>query len=208
MYAVDLRGHGNSEWARGAAYGLAEYLLDVAALLDVIHESPVTLIGHSLGALLCLLCAGLYPDRVRQLVAIEGLDPPPDSSFFWPAPDHLRRWVSEIRKVEQRRSRSYPSLDEAVGRMKEVNPHLSDQVARRLMLHGTNWNADGSLVWKFDPFVRAIPPTLLRPKEIAEVLGWITCPTLLFWNMESRALDPEASGTASLKCLTATSASR
>ena len=52
VYAVELRGHGNREWARGATYGPAESLLDLAALLDVIRESPVTRIGHSLGGLL------------------------------------------------------------------------------------------------------------------------------------------------------------
>ena len=34
VYALDLRGHGNSAWAPGATYSVAEHVLDLSALLD------------------------------------------------------------------------------------------------------------------------------------------------------------------------------
>ena len=43
---------------------------------------------------------------------------------------------------------------------KEANPFLSDEVARHLTLHGTNWNEDRSLVWKFDNYTRPVNPFL------------------------------------------------
>jgi len=49
VFALDLRGHGNSAWAPGAAYTVAEHVLDLSALLDVINDFPIRLIGHSLG---------------------------------------------------------------------------------------------------------------------------------------------------------------
>ena len=49
VYALDLRGHGNSAWAPGAMYNVAEHVLDLSALLDIIDEFPIRLVGHSLG---------------------------------------------------------------------------------------------------------------------------------------------------------------
>ena len=42
--------------------------------------------------------------------------------------------------------------------MKEANPFLSDTLAEHLTLHGTNWNGDGSLIWKFDNYAHSIDP--------------------------------------------------
>src|ERR1700744_3656091 len=67
-FAHDMRGHGNSAWAPGALYSVAEHVLDLSALADIIAGFPVTLIGHSLGAVISLLYAGVYPDRVKKLV--------------------------------------------------------------------------------------------------------------------------------------------
>ncbi len=54
VYALDLRGHGNSAWAPGAMYSVAEHVLDLSALLDIINEFPIRLVGHSLGGIVVL----------------------------------------------------------------------------------------------------------------------------------------------------------
>jgi pimeloyl-ACP methyl ester carboxylesterase len=82
--------------------------------------------------------------------------------------------------------------------MKEANPHLADEVARHLTLHGTNWNSDGSLVWKFDNFARGFPPYGTNIDDAREIFSQITCPVLLFWGMESWAADPSTDGRANV----------
>src|SRR4029077_11753923 len=77
VYALDLRGHGNSAWAPGAAYTVAEHVLDLSALLDIINDFPIRLIGHSLGGGIVLAYSGVYPGRARKAVSIEGLGFPP-----------------------------------------------------------------------------------------------------------------------------------
>ena len=104
---------------------------------------------------------------------------------------HLRRWVEKVRETEHRAPHSYPDLESAVKRMKEANPHLSDEVARHLTLHGTNWNADGSLSWKFDNFARIMAPFGSQIDEARELWAQIDCPVLLFKGLESWASDPE-----------------
>src|SRR3989442_6782704 len=76
LIAPDLRGHGDSAWAVGSTYSMIDYVLDLAALLKTLDLFPITIIGHSLGARVALQYAGIYPDRVARLVAIEGLGPP------------------------------------------------------------------------------------------------------------------------------------
>jgi pimeloyl-ACP methyl ester carboxylesterase len=191
VYAWDLRGHGNSQWAPGASYAIAEHVLDLAALVDIVGKEPVRLVGHSLGGIISTLYTGLYPNRVHKLVNLEGWGPPPNSKMFRPASERLRTWIENIREAERRESRSYPNLDAAIGRMQEANKHLSNEQARHLTVHGTNWNPDGSLVWKFDNFARVFPPYGQRMDEMQEILGHIRCPVMFFWGMESWASDPE-----------------
>lgn len=191
VYALDLRGHGNSAWAPGAMYSLVEHVLDLSALLDIINDFPVRLIGHSLGGIIVLHYAGAYPERVRKAVSIEGLGPPESSKIHAPASDKIRYWIDSIRKVEKRQPKTYPNLDAAIARMKEANPHLSDDVARHLTLHGTDWDADGSLVWKFDNYARVFSPYGHHIEDAIQIYGQITCPILFFWGPESFLPFPE-----------------
>jgi pimeloyl-ACP methyl ester carboxylesterase len=191
VYALDLRGHGNSAWAPGAMYGIAEHVLDLSALLDIIDEFPIRLVGHSLGGMVVLHYAGVYPDRVAKAVSVEGVGFPAAHRVHGPASQRLRTWIENVRDMEKRAQRAYPNLDAAMARMKEANPHLSDEVAQHLTLHGTNWDSDGSMVWKFDNYVRAISPYGHNLQDAVELFGQITAPTLIFWGMESFAPVPE-----------------
>lgn len=191
VYALDLRGHGNSAWAPGAMYSLVEHVLDLSALLDIINEFPIRLIGHSLGGMIVLNYSGVFPQRVRKAISIEGLGVSESSKVHGPASQQMRYWIGSVRKVEKRLPKTYPSIAAAVARMKEANPHLSDEVARHLTLHGTNWDADGSLVWKFDNYARVFPPYGHRIEDCVELYSQITCPILFFWGLESFFPVPE-----------------
>lgn len=202
VFAMDLRGHGNSAWAPGASYSIPEHVLDISTLVDLLSRDalgggPLHLIGHSLGGVLTLVYAGVYPDRVRKVIAIEGLGFPASHRIHKPAPERLRAWIEDVRKIDRPDPRSYPSLEAAAERMKEANPHLSDEVARHLTLHATNWNADGSLSWKFDNYVRSLPPFGHSVEDLSAIFSRITCPVQLFWGLESWLPDPEADGRVS-----------
>lgn len=194
VLAPDLRGHGDSGWASGAMYSIPEYVLDISALIDVGGRAPVYLIGHSLGGAVVLQYAGIYPDRVKKVVSIEGYGPAPEKLVPQPAHERLRRWIENMRDFEKRSPKHYSGLQAAAKRMLEANPHLSEALARHLTLFGSNWNPDGTLVWKFDNYVRAFSPYGFNMEDAQEIWRQITCPTLLFRGLESWAVDPEEDG--------------
>ena len=194
----DLRGHGDSEWARGSEYAMVEYVVDLSQLLAQLSSFPVTLIGHSLGGGIVLQYSGVYPEKVRKVVSIEGLGPPPDMIQQQPKHAHQRMelWISQMRDLAGRLPRRYKTLDEAVKRMQDANTRLSAEQAHHLTVHGMNRNEDGTYTWKFDNYVRAQSPYRFNIDDAREIWGRITCPTLLFRGAESWASDPIKDGRA------------
>jgi pimeloyl-ACP methyl ester carboxylesterase len=73
VVAVDLRGHGESDWP--GAYSFELMALDVIGLLDHLGLAAVTLVGHSMGGAVAYLIAQQYPDRVERLI-VEDVPPP------------------------------------------------------------------------------------------------------------------------------------
>jgi pimeloyl-ACP methyl ester carboxylesterase len=73
LLALDQRGHGDSQWARPAAYSPIDYANDIARF--VAHatanaEKPVV-VGHSMGGMNVLAFARAHPDSARGAIAID-----------------------------------------------------------------------------------------------------------------------------------------
>ncbi|MGH7112689.1 MAG: alpha/beta fold hydrolase, partial [Stellaceae bacterium] len=62
ILAPDLRGHGDSQWSLSGNYTIAGYVYDLAQLIHQQELAPVTIIAHSLGGMIALRYAGIYPD--------------------------------------------------------------------------------------------------------------------------------------------------
>ena len=197
ILAPDLRGHGDSQWSPDGSYSVAAYIYDLAQLIHQQELAPVTIIAHSLGGMLTLRYAGIYPENVRGLVAIEGLGMTPRAMVDrakQPIADRMRRWIAEQRDFSGRVARRYASIDEALKRMQEANSHLSPEQARHLTQHGVNQNEDGTYSWKFDNYVRSDRPYGMTQDETQALWQRITCPTLLVYGKESWASNPEDDG--------------
>jgi pimeloyl-ACP methyl ester carboxylesterase len=198
VIAPDLRGHGDSAWATGANYAEINYIYDVAQLVHQKQFAPVTIIAHSLGGSIALLYAGLFPDSVSKVVAIEGLGPSPamlERMREKPIEQRVREWITARRDMAGRSPRKYATLDDAVARMREENTRLSAEQARHLTLHGAVQNEDGTYSWKFDNVVRmGGGPGGLGIEDQRHIWGCIPCPALLVRGMQSWASDPVADG--------------
>ena len=198
VIAPDLRGHGDSQWSPDGSYWMAGYIYDVAQLVHQQALAPVTIIAHSLGGVIALRYAGIYPDAVKKLVAIEGLGPPPArlKEREKDIATRVDEWIREQRGLSARLPRKYASIEDAFKRMQEENPHLTAEQARHLTVHGVNQNEDGTYSWKFDNYVRAWAPYDMRGRDIQLLWSRIACSTLLLYGTESWAGNPEEDGRA------------
>jgi len=197
VIAPDLRGHGDSQWAVGGSYAMVDYTLDVDQLLRALGINEITVIGHSLGGSIALQYTGTYADKVKKVVAIEGLGPPPEMlKQNPPAHQRMKVWIGEMRALARRHPHRYASLDEAVARMQEANPRLTPEQARHLTVYGCYRDEDGTYLWKFDNYVRATSPYLFNMQDAFDIWTQVTCPVLLLRGTESWASDPELDGRA------------
>jgi pimeloyl-ACP methyl ester carboxylesterase len=199
VIAPDLRGHGDSQWALDGGYTMAGYLYDLAQLVHRRALAPVTLIGHSLGGNIATRNTGLYPEKVKRLVAIEGLGPSPKilaERAAKPMAARLRDWIEAQRNLAGRMPRRYATIEDAVLRMQAANKHLSLEQARHLTQYGANQNEDGTYSWKFDPYLHVFPPMDLAAADIEALWAAVACPTLLVYGKESWASNPAEDGRA------------
>jgi pimeloyl-ACP methyl ester carboxylesterase len=199
IIAPDLRGHGDSDWSPDGDYGLMANLYDLAQLIHQLKLAPVTIVAHSWGGAIALRYAGVYPENVRKIVAIEGLGPSPRmlaERAARPIAERIRTWVDEKRASAGRTPRRYATLDDAFTRMKEENDHLSDEQARHLTIHGVSQNEDGTYSWKFDNYMRSLPPFEMAQADVETLWSAIACPTLLVYGEQSWASNPEKDGRA------------
>ena len=162
IIAPDLRGHGDSQWMIGGSYNQIDYVYDIAQLLHQKEMSPVTIIGHSLGGSISLLYTALYPENVDKLISIEGMGPPPsmiEDRLNQPMSKRLDNWIKDLRKLSARIVRKYDTLEDAFQRMQTENPHLSEEQARHLTIHGSTQNETvplaGNLTTTYGP---SLPP--------------------------------------------------
>lgn len=201
VIAPDLRGHGDSEWVNAGSYSITDMVYDLVQLIttQLNPGAPVSLVGHSLGGNVTTRTAALYPERVRQLVCIEGLGPSPKAEASLAAKGIVKRlhdWVEEQNQLAARTPRAYATMEDALARMQAENKHLSPGQALHLTRHGLRQNADGTFGWKFDPYLRSWSPADLARDEIRTLWQAIACPTLLVYGRESWASNPAEDGRA------------
>ena len=197
VIAPDLRGHGDSQWSPDGNYEMSAFVYDFAQLVHQLDLSPVTIVAHSLGGNVATRYAGLYPQNVRKLVAIEGLGPSPAVQAKREAKGFVlrfRQWIEDKRAAAGRLPKRYPTLESAYERMKAENAYLTDEQARHLTVHGISRNEDGSWSWKFDNYLNVWAIFDLAQADIETLWGSITCPMLMLYGADSWASNPETDG--------------
>jgi len=199
VIAPDLRGHGDSAWVPDGNYGTNAFVYDFAQLVHTLGHDQVTIVAHSLGGNIATRFTGLYPEKVRKLVNIEGLGPSPEMRARREAEgyaERFRKWIDGRRASSGRLPRRYPSIEAAYARMKEENGFLTDEQARHLTVHGASRNEDGTWSWKFDPYLNNWPFEDTPEERLEELWGAITCPILFLYGADSWASNPEKDGRA------------
>lgn len=173
--AFDARGHGRS--SHPGAYSVLHFVADLAGIIDALDLDRPILIGHSLGGHTVANYAGLYPDRIRAAVLLEGLGPP-----ALPVPEAAPQQLEYARSMidllrSSPRHRPQPDIPAAAARLTAIHTRLHPERALLLAEEGTIPDTDGGRVWRHDErtwhWIASVDPVRLEQRWAA-----ITAPVL------------------------------
>ena len=179
VIAPDWRGFGLTGWTTvhpgTVSYWYPDYLADLEALLDHYQShAPVNLVGHSMGANVVGIYAGVRPARVDRLVCLEGFGL--SATQATQAPGRYARWLDEIKAGA--RLPIYDTMQAVAARLQKTNPRLSDSQAAFLAPHWARQTAEGKWMLLADPAHKIVNPVLYRIDEIEAVWAEVTAPVL------------------------------
>lgn len=173
VIALDLRGRGESD--KPPAYPLEAhrdpfcYPRDMAGVLDALGLEAVSFVGHSLGAMIGVLFAAIYPQRVHKLVLVDGgHDLRPDVT-------------AGIRPALDRLGVTFPSLDDYLARM-EALPMLAGRWNRyfdRYFRYDAEVLSDGTARSRVCRAVVEADAETLLPLTLSHYHPRVAAPTLI-----------------------------
>ena len=138
VLAVDMRGHGESDWSPDGVYTMARFGDDVRAIVAGL-DAPAVLVGASLGGLSSLIAAGFEPRApVAGLVLVDVAHRPNAEG------------VARIVAFMGARPEGFASVDEAAAAVADYlpqreRPGAAAGLERNLRRRGDRW------VWHWDP---------------------------------------------------------
>ena len=169
LVAIDLPGHGHSDWRDDGRYGPVENAGALAVAIAAWAPDAAAVMGMSLGGLTTTVLAARNPDLVRKAVIVD----------VTPGTDHAKAApiVSFIDGPE-----TFASFDEILERTIQFNPTRSASSLRRGVLHNARPLDDGRWTWRYDRLNRIREEAAegrVDFGELWEEVSAITCPILL-----------------------------
>lgn len=180
--AVDLRGHGESEWAPDGDYAFESFAADVVSIARGCASPPV-LVGASLGGIASLLAVGLEAAPARALVLVDI------------APRFELAGAERIIAFMTARPDGFASLEEAADAVAGYLPHRERPRELGGLAKNLRRGPDGRLHWHWDPrFMARDRPRLADgdfPERMDAAARALRLPTLLVRGRLSDLLSEE-----------------
>ena len=187
VVAPDWRGFGRTQ-PDTEAFWFPDYLADLDRLLSHYSaDSPVRLIGHSMGGNIAGLYAGAFPERVAALVNLEGFGLPDSAPSD--APRRYREWVERGRQLPEPTVRdSYSMLAEMI---RQRNPRMSQPQAEYVARQWAEDVGDATVRLRLHPAHTLPNPVLYRLAEVEACWREVTADVLLVAGRDSDFASPE-----------------
>jgi pimeloyl-ACP methyl ester carboxylesterase len=139
VLSIDLRGHGDTDWAPDGDYTMAAFRDDALAVATW-SEAPVTWVGASLGGMTGLHAVDADPERFSALVLVD-ITPHPAKAGV----DRILRFMSD-RAVD-----GFASLEEAADAIAAYQPHRPRPNDLSGLAKNLRLGDDGRWRWHWDP---------------------------------------------------------
>lgn len=174
--ALDLRGHGDSEWMAPPAYTYQLHAADLAEVVERLDLRDFILVGHSMGGLVSLLYGATHPGRVRALIVV-------DSTVRM-----AEERAAVLREVGARPGSRYSTRHEFLThyRLRPAGTTAAPEIIRHLAERGGRQLPDGRWTHKFDRHVYS------QRNGLDGVPYWsrVTVPALLVKGGRSHRITP------------------
>lgn len=175
LVAPDWRGFGASEWAADG-YWFPDYFADLEQLIAQLSpDAPVMLVGHSMGGNVAMMYAGIRPQRVCAVVAIDGFGLPPAQPEQ--APARYRTWLDEVAATPA--FASFPSHAAFAEYLHKRSPRLRRERAELIARAWAGPAPDGGIRMRADPRHKRVNPVLYRREEAEACWRAIRAPLLM-----------------------------
>ena len=173
VIAPDLRGHGESD--RAEEYTWERALDDIDGIVRTLAMSPVSMVGHSIGAQLAAAYAARRRTAVMRLVLVDWA---PGAAF---TPEYGQALAQLFGQ------RAIGNPEDVLRAAKASQPRLIDDEFRHVIRSNLVLGEDRRPVWRFDP--RALAGGLafsMDDSTAQEMIRKVLCPTVLIRAAESQ----------------------
>lgn len=175
VIAIDMRGHGDSDWDPKGAYLVADYTADLVALAERLELRDIVLWGNSTGGRVAQVYAGTHSGRVSAVI-VEDVGPER------PAAISNRR----AKRMQEEES-GWATRDELLAQLERDYPRTSKELLENFIQHGTKARDDGRIVWKRDPAILGG----FVPTELWDAVKRIPAPIIYILGGASTIVPPE-----------------
>jgi pimeloyl-ACP methyl ester carboxylesterase len=180
IFALDVRGHGESAWSPSGAYRYEDQASDLAGFVGGLGLDKFVLIGTSMGGIIAMTHAAECAERLSGLV-INDIGPEAEAG------------TQRITQMVGSRPDEFATLEEAMAYRRSASPILAARNAEdqhELALGVLRQRADGKWRWKMDPAYirqRVEHGAPVRP-PLWPALQALPCPTLVVSGSDSDVL--------------------
>ncbi len=178
--SMDLRGHGESEWAEDGNYLLEAYVSDLWVVAESFERLPAV-VGASLGGITGLLAAGAPNPLPLSALVLVDIAPRME-------PGGVERIIGFMRAKPE----GYESLEEVAQAIARYLPHREPPRDLTGLEKNLRRGDDGRYRWHWDPkFMQAGRGPGLNRELLLEAASSLSVPTLLVRGRMSDVLSPE-----------------
>ncbi len=182
VVGFDLHGFGRSSHTPlKSGYHFHAHLADVHAVIcQVIKAEKVTVFGHSMGGNIAMYFTGMFPERVKQLVCVEGWGLPDGDRVETVA--KFRKWVLACAHVTK--PRTYKKLSDYLERLAKSAPRATPAMLKHQSSHLIRKTKSG-YVLRADVAHFMPEPDVYNAADFERFVAAVSSPTLLIYGSET-----------------------
>ncbi len=179
LFSMDWLGHGYSDhFDDSHSYQMLDYLTQIFDAADALGWDKFHILGHSLGAAVGVLAAGLFPERILSFISVDSFGPL--SARADVLPDLYKAHLSDKLAKLQKEQKGFASPEDAArlrARMTNLNLPSAQTMTKRALLAKEN---DGTTryFWNFDAKLQIKSAHPLTEEQVSSFLHRVKCPVL------------------------------